>query len=261
MGERWIAVDLAPDGVRAWQMPDRAPLDGASDLTALDGGDIVVCGPSAVPVSPVPCAPLTAPVAVDGRWVVPGLGQRSPLDLMQGAETRIAGFLSLNRNWDGVVCVVGAQTVWAQVSADEVVSFQSFLTGEMLALLAQSSLTAAVSEAGDEAAFLEAMDRTLSRPEALGARLAGLRAAHQLGQPAGGRAALAGLLIGAELAAARPYWLGQQIAVIGASEAATPYVRALAHLGAPAMQCKDEAMVLAGLEAAHALMKGPAQKM
>ena len=41
------------------------------------------------------------------------------------------------------------------------------------------------------------------------------------------RARLSGTLIGAELAAARPYWLGQKVAVIGAQAVSATYLRAL----------------------------------
>ena len=49
---------------------------------------------------------------------------------MRGEETQIAGFLALNPGWDGVICLPGTHSKWAHVSAGEVVSFQTFLTGE-----------------------------------------------------------------------------------------------------------------------------------
>ena len=64
------------------------------------------------------------------------------------------------------------------------------------------------------------------------------------------RARLSGLLIGAELAATKPYWLGQQIAVIGAGTLAGLYVTALAAQTAPATQVNADRATLAGLTAA-----------
>ena len=61
--------------------------------------------------------------------------------------------------------------------------------------------------------FLDAVSDALSRPETLTARLFELRAADLLhGQDATtARSILSGLLIGAELAATRPWWLGREV--------------------------------------------------
>jgi len=67
---------------------------------------------------------------------------------------------------------------------------------------------------------------------------------------------LSGLLIGTELAAAKPYWLGQQIAVIGDSKLAKLYVDALATQAAPATQVNASSITLAGLTAAYQRLKG-----
>ena len=75
----------------------------------------------------------------------------------------------------------------------------------------------------------------LDRPDRLLARLFTLRAEGLLDglDPATARARLSGLLIGAELAAAKPYWLGQRVAVLGAGDLAALYARALDGLSVP----------------------------
>ena len=93
----------------------------------------------------------------------------------------------------------------------------------------------------------------MSRPEALASRLFSLRAEgllHNL-QPNVARARLSGLLIGAELAAARPYWLGQQIALIGDPKLSAFYATALESQGAPAAQAEATRATLAGLTKAY----------
>ena len=70
-----------------------------------------------------------------------------------------------------------------------------------------------------------------------------------------GRARLSGLLIGAELAAARPYWLGQRIGLIGAPALCALYAGALAAQGAPTETMEAEAATLAGLTAAWRKLK------
>jgi 2-dehydro-3-deoxygalactonokinase len=215
------------------------------------------------PYRAVPCPALDAggmvlvPVS-DPRLsvqIVPGLNQISPADVMRGEETQIAGALALNPGFDGVLCLPGTHSKWAHVSAAEVVSFQTFMTGEMFALLSeQSVLRHGMTEPGwDDGAFDAALSETLSRPERIGARLFGLRAEGLITGLAPGvaRARLSGLLIGLELAGARAYWLGQPVLIVGAAKLSALYARALAAQGVAARQVPAKETVLAGLAAAR----------
>lgn len=249
---------------------------GAPSLTVMACGMVGARrGWAEAPYVPVPCAPL-GPVALrapggDPRlavWIVPGLSQSDPPDVMRGEETQIAGFLEIEPRFDGVLCLPGTHSKWARVSAGEVVSFASFMTGEMFALLSEASVLRHTLRPGwDDAAFAEAVDEALSRPERLVSRLFGLRAAALLarggdgGQDsrhAGGggaaRARMSGLLIGAELAAARPYWLGQAVGVIGAAPLADHYAAALAAQGVSAVRADAAEMVRAGLARARSAL-------
>lgn len=145
-----------------------------------------------------------------------GLGavqQRAPLGLLPAAaRILIAGALTGRADWDGVVCLPGdAQTLWVHVSAREIVSFQGAATARL----------AGVFGVGDGQMEAGALDDTLARPERLAVQLnsAGM---------AGDMAGVTGHLIGAELAAMRPFWLGQQILVVGE---AMPYAEALGRQG------------------------------
>ena len=234
--------------------------------------DVIACGMvgarqgwveapyTAVPSAPVPDTPIRVP-GTDPRiraFVVPGLKQNAPPDVMRGEETQIAGFLDSHPNWDGVICLPGTHTKWAQVSANEVVSFRTFMTGELFDLLrGHSVLQHSVGDGWDTAAFAEAVEDTLSKPEQLAARLFGLRAADLLhAQDAGtARARLSGLLIGTELAASRPYWLGQQIAIIGTEELSAVYAQALQPQGAFVETADATQSTLAGLTRARNLTR------
>lgn len=276
----WCAIDLAPGQARAWAMQGDTALSevrldapagpsGPDTAAALidrlcaaqpghRGAPAVICGlaegpaPVKIPAKPGEIAP--ARLAALGADALPGLYQDTPPAVMQGGETRIAGFLTLNPGWDGVICLPGPETHWALLSAEEVVSVQSFLSGDLVqALSSAPRLRAALEGAGrDQAGFDEAVDVTLSRPEKLAAGLAGIRAEQALGrlQPGQGRARLSGLLIGAELAAARAYWLGQQVAVIGPDESARAYADALQRQGVPVTLADEARMTRAGLCAA-----------
>ncbi|MEL6573498.1 MAG: 2-dehydro-3-deoxygalactonokinase [Pseudomonadota bacterium] len=192
--------------------------------------------------------------------IIPGICQDDPADVMRGEETQIAGFLDRNTNWDGILCLPGTHTKWVHVSADEVVSFQTFMTGELFATISEATVLrhSIASDGWDDDAFAEAVNETMARPEKLAAQMFNLRARHLLRDTAGAfaRARLSGLLIGAELAAARPYWLGQQIAVIGAGSVARIYVQALGLQGVPATQVQGDHVTIAGLTAAYNRLKG-----
>ena len=211
---------------------------------------------------PCPATPtgFTQPNSTLDVHIIPGLMQDSPADVMRGEETQIAGFLALNPNWDGVICLPGTHTKWAHISADEVISFQTYMTGDMFAALGDHTVLrhSVQSDDWDWDAFDTAVGDAMARPERIAARLFSLRAEGLLNgmTNATARARLSGLLIGAELAGAKPYWLGQQIAVIGAGNLTALYVRALALQSAPATQVKGDAITLAGLTAAYRRLKG-----
>jgi len=186
--------------------------------------------------------------------IIPGMKQAKPADVMRGEETQIAGFLARNKNWDGVICLPGTHTKWVHISADEVVSFQTVMTGDLFAAICGHTVLRHSVDAGwDDAGFAQGLDDAISRPERLAARLFALRAEGLLdGLPnAVARARLSGLLIGAELAATKPYWLGQQVAVIGQGSLAKLYINALASVSVPATQVQNDAVTLAGLTAAY----------
>jgi 2-dehydro-3-deoxygalactonokinase len=215
--------------------------------------------------TPCPALPmgLTRAPTQDRRLeihVIAGIKQPAPADVMRGEETQIAGFLALNKNWDGVICLPGTHTKWVHVSADEVVSFQTYMTGELYHVTSTQTVLrhTVAAEGWDEKAFLSGVDTAMARPERLAARLFSLRAEGLLNGMSGetARSQLSGLLIGAELAGARPYWLGQQIAVIGDGTLSGHYIRALAAQSAPATQVNAKAATLAGLTAAYRRLKG-----
>jgi 2-dehydro-3-deoxygalactonokinase len=289
----WIAVDWGTSNLRAWAMGKDSILASASSADGMsrldrDGYEpallrligpwlteghttpVIACGMVGsrqgwheAPYRTVPCTPLapsnlvTAPTA-DPRIAVrliPGLKQTTPADVMRGEETQIAGVLALHPGFDGVICLPGTHSKWVHVSAGEVVSFQTFMTGELFALLStQSVLRHGMAGAGwDDAAFDTALSDALSRPDRIGAKLFALRAEGLIAglDPAAARARLSGLLIGIELAAAKPYWLGQSIAIVGAEGLAASYARALSAQGASPQVIPGDGCTLAGLAAAR----------
>ncbi len=291
----WVAVDWGTSNLRAWAMGEAgavraravseqgmaglAPAGFEPALLALidpwlpeDGRTTVVAcgmvgarqgwadaGYASVPCPPAGGRPATRPAVADPRLAVrilPGVCQAAPADVMRGEETQIAGLLARNPRFDGVVCLPGTHSKWAHVSAGEIVSFASFMTGELFGLLSERSvLRHGLDGAGfSDPDFDDAVGDALAHPERLAGRLFSLRAENLLAglAPDRARARLSGLLIGAELAAARPYWLGRDIALVGARGLADRYARALTAQGAAPTSHDAEALTLAGLAAAYA---------
>ncbi len=288
----WIALDWGTSNLRAFAMTRggdvlaercsdqgmaRLDQDGFEPaLTALIAGwslpspcTVIACGMvgsrqgwQEAPYRAVPCAAIAeALVRVHDCsdalqvWLIPGIKQNTPADVMRGEETQIAGFLALNPDWDGVICLPGTHSKWVHVSASEIVSFQTFMTGELFAAIsAQTVLRHSLH--GDELdadAFTETLSTILSRPERLASTLFSIRAADLLhGQSAAiARAQLSGALIGAELAAAKPYWLGQNVTLIGEDRLTDLYSFALKQQGVSAERSEAKTVTPAGLTAAY----------
>jgi len=293
----WIAVDWGTSAVRAWVIGadgtviaarhgDRgmgglardgfepALLELVGDALPAQGAVPVICcgmlgarqGWAEAPYAAVPCAPpsidrATRVATADPRLAVhilPGIRQDRPADVMRGEETQIAGYLARDPSFDGVLCLPGTHTKWAHISAGEVVSFRTFMTGEIFALMSRSSVLrhGLDPDGWDDAAFAAAVGDALSRPAGFAAELFSIRAAGLLhDQPgAAATARLSGLLIGLELAGARPHWLGQDVRVVGSGRIAQAYATALAAQGAPVQRVDGDDMALKGLAAARAVL-------
>ncbi len=291
----WVAVDWGTSTLRAWAMDPggRVLAQARSDqgMAGLAPGahgfepvlldliapwlgqgctPVVACGMVGsrqgwaeagyrnVPAAPLSDNALTRAPSHDPRialHIAGGLSQTNPADVMRGEETQIAGFLSQTPGFAGVIAMPGTHSKWVHIVDAEVFHFVSFMTGEVYALLAKSSvLRHSLDPKGfDEAAFLEAFSDALSHPERFAAKLFTLRAEHLLHgtDPQVAAARLSGALLGLEVAGAKPYWLGQPIALMAAGTHAKRYGAALTEVGAAFTLHDPDACVLDGLRAAY----------
>jgi len=295
----WIAVDWGTSNLRVWMMGsdglpfaqgrsgkgmaglardafEPALLELVEPYLALDRVTPVICsgmvgareGWMEAPYVATPCAPpsgqaAVTPASTDPRLAVhilPGVKQMSPPDVMRGEETQIAGVLSAQPDFDGILCLPGTHTKWVHISAGEIVSFQTCMTGEMFALLSQHSVLrhSVTSDGWDQDSFLAGVASAMDRPQVFAAQLFGMRAAGLLlGTSAdAGRARLSGLLVGLELAGTKPYWLGRHVAILGADAVAAHYQSALAEQGIQAEMLESADLTLAGLTSAYNLRNG-----
>ena len=286
----WIAVDWGTSHLRAWAMSaaDAVLAEAQSDkgmgrlapnefepalldlVTPWLHGEteVMACGMvgsrqgwTEAPYAPAPCRPLDLqPVPAPARdprlalRLVPGVKQENPPDVMRGEETQIAGFLARNEGFDGVLCLPGTHTKWVAISAGEITGFRSFMTGELYATIGKHTvLRHSIGEGWNDAAFADAVSETLSRPEMLAANLFTIRAQGLLKtpDPDAANARLSGLLIGAELAGSRPWWLGREVAIIGSDRTVPAYAAALGQQGLKPQTADGSAMTRAGLAAFH----------
>lgn len=283
----WIAADWGTTNLRLWAMSGRTPVEARTSNRGMGGlapdqfagvlaqategwpaVPVIACGMVGsrqgwveAPYAAVPCPAAPRLVAVPGDpggrpvRIVCGVRQDNPADVMRGEETQIAGLLALDPDFDGIACLPGTHTKWARVSAGEICNFKSFMTGEIFGLLAHQSVLrhSVTGEDQDPALFLAALSDAMSRPERGYAGLFQLRAESLLTglDPAAARARLSGTLIGWELAAARPWWLGAEVTLIGAPALSALYAEALAAQGVSAARMSVTDATLAGLSAAH----------
>ena len=287
----WIAVDWGTSNLRIWVMRGTqiiARLTSDQGMGRITPHDyeavlldlvephlgaattrVLVCGMAGsrqgwveAPYTAVPCAPPSLATAVSvntadprlGVSILPGMKQGAPADVMRGEETQIAGYLAQKPHFEGAICLPGTHSKWAEIRHGAVTQFRTFMTGEVYALLSEASiLRHSVGATCDLAAFDGAVEDMMRHPEMFSAELFGLRAGTlvaDLGADAAlGR--LSGLMIGAELAGARTYWQGQNVALIGASRIGALYGRALAAQGVTADITSGEEIVVAGLSAAY----------
>ncbi|MDP6967514.1 MAG: 2-dehydro-3-deoxygalactonokinase [Gammaproteobacteria bacterium] len=294
----WIAVDWGTSSLRIWGLDKdantvfeatsnegMASIACAADfettllshietcLTATDPVTVVCCGMvgakqgwhdagyQSLPINPLARQQVVRVPATDSRlqvWVVPGLCQRQPADVMRGEETQIAGVLAQMANqqaFSGMVCLPGTHSKWALCDAGEVTQFATFMTGEMFALLAkQSVLRFSVADSDwDAEIFKAAVKEAFAQPASISNLLFSVRATDVLGQAAGafGKARLSGLLIGLELAGVLVLSEINQVHLVGGSELAELYQQACDALLIDTQVHSGETCVLAGLKAAY----------
>ena len=131
-------------------------------------------------------------------WIVPGIQQEQPPNVMRGEEVQILG--SLQRFESDCIILCGTHSKHVQVEQGVLTRFETFMTGELYALLQKHSILAG-TEDWDQDDFIWGL-REGVRDARLLQQLFTVRAQtlnQSLRHP---RAYLSGLLIGSELGAA-----------------------------------------------------------
>jgi 2-dehydro-3-deoxygalactonokinase len=194
------------------------------------------------------CVPLNA----DGEvHIVPGVCQRAPSDVMRGEETQLFGAFKLAGS-EGWHILPGTHSKWILLLSGKIHKFQSFLTGEMYALLRKNGALAAVANqpADDDVAFVEAVCEANERGafQTLFSVRAGVLLNAFPSHQASSR--LSGLLIGAEWAAAQALGVSKDIPIhiIAAAPLAARYSLAASTLGFRVVRHDPDASYVRAIE-------------
>ncbi|MDQ6434213.1 2-dehydro-3-deoxygalactonokinase [Mesorhizobium sp. LHD-90] len=197
--------------------------------------------------------------------IVPGLAQRDPSapDVMRGEETQLAGAVATLGSGRHLVCMPGTHSKWVELADGAVKAFQTFMTGELFSVLStQSILRHSIGRDAKVAAGSTAFEtwcaNALAAPGPVETSLFRIRAATLLQglQPADAAAALSGMLIGAEISAAKARFLtqGGSVVLIASGSMSDLYQTALGLAGFDVMVADADDAVRAGLtEAARHL--------
>jgi 2-dehydro-3-deoxygalactonokinase len=183
------------------------------------------------------------PVPGTALAIVPGLICRDDdgiVDVMRGEETQILGTVA-----DGaattrqVLLLPGTHSKWAIIGSAGIEAFSTFMTGELYAVLVEHSILGRLAAPGNDAeAFARGVRHSLRSAAALTHDLFSARTLALTDRlaPSGVGDYLSGLLLGAEIAAARR-WLERmrvaatRLTLVGAQALVDKYRAALAIAG------------------------------
>jgi 2-dehydro-3-deoxygalactonokinase len=166
-------------------------------------------------------------------------------DVMRGEEVQIFGALQLAGRDSATLVLPGTHSKWVQVQSGRVTQFQTFMTGEVFALMSQHSIlgkTLDLNGAFDETTFLQGVGQS----QQAGSVLHHLFAVRTLGLFERLSAAqlpsfLSGLLIGEELGQQAASTHTEPVILIGSEALTLRYTLALQHLRIPCQSRGAEA--------------------
>ena len=172
-------------------------------------------------------------------FIVPGLmchGVDEVPDVMRGEETQVFGALPEKIGARQVIVLPGTHSKWVIAGPEGVETFATFMTGELYAVLREHSILGRLAAAGvDDAALDRGVRHSLRQDAALTHDLFSARtlALTEALASTGVADYLSGLLLGAEIAAARA-WLARKgleratVMLLGDAALLVRYRRALA---------------------------------
>ncbi len=166
-------------------------------------------------------------------------------DVMRGEEIQIFGALHMAGRDSATLVLPGTHSKWVQVQGGRVTQFQTFMTGEVFALMSQHSIlgkTMDLQGAFNEAVFLQGVDQSQQSDSVLhhlfAVRTLGLFERLNAAQLP---SYLSGLLIGEELSHRAASIHTEPVILIGSEALTLRYTLALQHLRIPCQSRGAEA--------------------
>lgn len=207
----------------------------------------------ACPASPAEIAAASIRAALDGdttATILPGLScDDGAFDVMRGEETLIVG-LGLT---EGIACLPGTHSKWAEIKGGRITRFASFMTGEVYGLLRNSSILSRLAEEPAEGDAVDGATRgraAARRPGSLLNTAFAARTEVLAGRMRGGAVGpyLSALLVAQEIAGAEALFGRQQeIHLVADGALAASYTDALKAAGLSVKLTTPEDAFVAGI--------------
>ncbi|MDF1753294.1 MAG: 2-dehydro-3-deoxygalactonokinase [Verrucomicrobiales bacterium] len=293
----WIAVDWGTTNLRCFaispegQVINTAESDQGMAAVNEKGGDfegtllsiidhwldpgrnppVIACGMvgakqgwQEVPYDEAPCSPRTSLTKVNTEsgvidvWIHAGVKQSEPADVMRGEETQISGFLAMEPEFAGMICLPGTHSKWAKIVDGAIHTFSSSMTGEVFDLLSKHSILrhSVGSDEWNDDSFAEGVRESFEHPAKVLNRLFSIRARDLLQQSdkSGAKAYLSGSLIGLEMAGVLENLSIEEVIIIGSPGVSERYQTALASLNIPTRCFSSGDITLKGLESGYRII-------
>lgn len=216
-------------------------------------------GWSEAPYQETPCdlnnIKFISPLINDNRIalkIFSGISQIDQPDVMRGEETQVAGFFNDNPDFEGSVCLPGTHSKWIKVKDQNIVKFQTFMTGELFEVISQNTVLmhSVKSNKTDQEELLKSVDLIFKNPSLFGNALFKLRADDLINSRNKiiYKSRLSGYLLGLELLGSIDYWKKSKIALIGNKELNKLYSYVLKDRVSSIVFYEAEDMTLKGLK-------------
>ncbi|MBW8637376.1 2-dehydro-3-deoxygalactonokinase [Hoeflea sp. WL0058] len=199
-------------------------------------------------------------VEIDGSQrricILPGVASHDPVtpDVMRGEETSLLGNHA-DSDTMYLACLPGTHSKWVQIDEGAIVSFSTFMTGELFGLLAKHSILKHAVDGHSQIHresryFAEGVKAGYSNPEEITSHLFSIRAGQLLQGRTGqdGYDRLSGLLVGCEIGGARVrFGQTENLRLIASGHLASIYDTAFELLDMPVTTVDAHQAVLDGL--------------
>ncbi|MGB0664653.1 MAG: 2-dehydro-3-deoxygalactonokinase [Pontibacterium sp.] len=234
--------------------------------------DVMICGMAGArggwqeaPYREVPCAPLDVtelePIKTQATnirvFILPGLSQQTPADVMRGEEAQLSGVLAENPQFSGAICLPGTHSKWVSIENGKVKQFATCMTGETFEWLSSKSVLANVMnhKGWNDEAFSQGALSVIDKQAEQAASPFNIRAKVVLGQlsPNDAYSYLSGQLIAQELLAHQHFWREQSslVLLVGGGSLTRLYEQLLKMLGCEVKVLSGDTCVLRGLTSAY----------